>query len=198
MNSKKILVCIAHPTPGETWCRKLASEYIDGAIAAGAEVKIIDLSDLKFERDLDTRNNLKKIPQEDLLHAQKLFEWSEHIAWFFPTWWANIPSLLSSFIERIFLTGWAYKYEKGQVLPIGLLKGRSSRVITTMDSPNYWYFLWQRSAIHGSFINGTLRFVGLSKIRTSFIYSQRDLSDKKREKWHQNLHTQGSRDAKNH
>ena len=65
------------------------------------------------------------------------------------------------FIDRLFLPRWAFLYEEGATLPKGLLSGRTSTLITTMDSPTWWYKLWHSQAAHRAMGRATLSFVGI-------------------------------------
>ncbi|MGK3963877.1 hypothetical protein WMF38_06825 [Sorangium sp. So ce118] len=59
-----------------------------------------------------------------------------------------------------------------QVRIEGLLAGRSARVVTTMDSPSWWYRFWHRRSVHASFVNATLRFVGFGPVRETTYFNQ--------------------------
>ena len=63
--------------------------------------------------------------------AQEKLQRAAHVAWFFPTWWGAPPALVKGFIDRAFLPGFAFKNRPGNGLPETLLKGRSSRVVTS-------------------------------------------------------------------
>src|SRR5690606_2273821 len=113
--------------------------------------------------------------EPDLTMAQDAILRATHVAWFFPTWWAGPPALVKGFIDRAFLPGYAFSYKTARALPETLLKGRSARVVTTMDSPSFWYQLWHRSALHASFVNATLKFVGFGPIKSNTLYRQKYL-----------------------
>ena len=58
---------------------------------------------------------------------------ADKLIFIFPIWWSGMPAVLKGFIDRVFVSGFAYSYKK-----IGLeghLKGKSAWVITTMDAP---------------------------------------------------------------
>lgn len=173
----------------------LAHAYVRGLRAAGAGVELLALRDLHFDPNLRHGFSGQQELEPSLRQAQLAIEGASHIAWFFPTWWAGPPALVKAFIDRTFLPGWSFKYRKGRSLPDTLLQGRSSRLVTTMDSPRFWYQLWHRSSVHTSFVNATLRFVGIRPVWNTTVYLQKDLTETERSAWLQRLEAVSSRDA---
>jgi putative NADPH-quinone reductase len=104
--------------------------------------------------------------------------------------------LVKAFVDRTFLPGYAFEYRRGNSLPETLLKGRSSRVVTTMDSPSFWYQLWHRASLHASFVNATLRYVGFGPVQSTTIYRLRELSDQQRQAWLARMEELGRRDGR--
>lgn len=189
------LVVLGHPTP-KSLSDALATAYTEGLKKAGREVKVLALRDLKFDPHLRAGFSGKQILEPDLKSAQDAILRAAHVAWFFPTWWAGPPALVKGFIDRVFLPGYAFSYRKGQALPDALLKGRSARVVTTMDSPSFWYQLWHRSAVHASVVNATLKFVGFGPVKSSTLYRQKDLSAEARRKFLRNVERLGELDGR--
>lgn len=188
-----ILVVLGHPAE-KSLSDALAAAYVRGLRAAGAEVETLTLRDLHFDPNLRTGFTGKQELEPDLRMAQSAIERASHVAWFFPTWWAGPPALVKAFIDRTFLPGWAFKY-RGKALPETLLRGRSTRVVTTMDSPRYWYQFWHRSSVHASFVNATLKFVGFGPVWRTTIYLQKDLTEAARLSWLRRLEAVGQQDG---
>ena len=156
--SERILIVLGHPLT-QSFCGALAKAYAQGATRGGAKVEILNLGELDFNPVLMGYGAQEDEP--DLAHARELVLWAQHIVWVFPIWWGNMPALLKGFIDRLFLPRWAFLYEDGETLPKGLLSGRTSTLITTMDSPTWWYKLWHRQAAHRAMARATLSFVGI-------------------------------------
>lgn len=72
----------------------------------------------------------------------------------------GMPAILKGFIDRIFVAGFAYKYEG--TLPKGLLKGKKAWVINTLDSPLWYVALLYRSADWIIMKRGVLRFAAFA------------------------------------
>lgn len=189
------LVVFGHPSP-RSLSDALAEAYSEGLLRGGADVQALKLRELRFDPYLRFGFGDQQPLEPDLEHARRLLEQASHVAWFFPTWWAGPPALVKAFIDRTFLPGWAFKYRgSGNGLPDALLRGRSARVVTTMDSPGFWYQLWHRGSVHGSFVNATLRYVGFGPVKTTTLYAQRSRTPEARLAWLARLRREGEADA---
>jgi NAD(P)H dehydrogenase (quinone) len=52
----------------------------------------------------------------------------------YPNWWSNVPAILKGFYDRVFASGFAFKYRENG-LPEGLLTGKRALVIVTSGGP---------------------------------------------------------------
>ena len=190
----KLLVVVGHADRA-SFTHAMARCYETAARAAGARTELLELATLQFDPVL--REGYRGIQplEPDLLRAQAAIEASDHVAWFFPTWWAGPPALVKGFIDRAFLPGFAFRNLPGRALPQKLLRGRSARLVTSMDAPWFWYALYYRSALHASFIAATLRYVGFSPVRSTTVFGLRNASARGRERILQRLTRAGAQDA---
>lgn len=166
-----ILIIQAHPDHTRSFCSALAAAYKEGAASAHVSVEVLNLAALKFDPVLHRGYAEVQELESDLMTAKDLIERAKHVVWVFPMWWVSTPALLKGFIDRLFLPGWAFSFEEGQSIPKKLLKGRSARVLVTMDSPSWWYTLMSRRALKASFESGTLGFSGFSPISRTLFHS---------------------------
>lgn len=183
----KILIIYGHPRK-ESLGYALAGAYERGARAAKAEVKILRLADLKFD-PIFWSNDQKLEP--DLIKAQKLISWADHIVLEYPTWWASPPALVKGFFDRVMIPGFAYKY-KSNGIPNRLLKGKSARIIVTMDGPKIYYWLIG-SPGHKLVKYGIMFFCGISPTRFTTVDKVRFLSEDKKKIWLKKLEHQGNK-----
>jgi NAD(P)H dehydrogenase (quinone) len=196
-NGRMHLIVLGHPNPN-SYSDALANAYARGMREAGAEVELLALRELSFDPILRQGFTGTQALEPDLVRAQRELARASHVAWFFPTWWGAPPALVRGFVDRVFLPGFAYKHRgNGNGLPDPLLKGRTSHVVTTMDSPGFWYWLYHRRSLHGSFVNATLRYVGFGPVQTTTVYSLRSLTSAGRERWLSKLVERGRSDAGN-
>ena len=182
----------SHPDP-RSFSRSLANAYARGATAHGVTVRHFDATELRFDLVLRGAHTTPMHDEPDLAMLRAAVDASAHVAWFFPTWWAGLPAALKGLVDRLFLPKVSFLYEGG--LPRGLLKGRSSRYVATMDSPALWYWLAHHDALGGSFGRGTLQFVGFGPVQRTLIHSVRALSEDARRAWLQRLEALGAADA---
>ncbi len=169
--SKKIFILIGHPDP-DSESGRLGEAYERGARASGHEVRLTRLSDLKFDPILHKGYKVIQQLEPDLLKVQEDVKWCDHFVLFYPVWWAAMPALLKGLIDRIWMPHFAYQFRKEGLLKgftwEKLLKGRSARVIITMDNVPFVARL-----LFGDITNeihyGVLRFSGFSPVRVKKI-----------------------------
>ena len=182
MVKKKILVILGNPKE-KSFCRGLALEYLKGAKGEGHNVRLLDVSRMKFDPVLhEGRDSGQKI-EKDVLEARKDISWAEHLVFVYPIWWGSMPALMKGFVDRVFSNGFAYKYVKGERFHRRLLKGKSARLILTMDSPYLLYKLFLREhGVKSARIN-IFFFTGIGPVKETRFYKVRKSTEKKREKW---------------
>lgn len=191
---KRALLLFGHADE-DTFNHRLAAGYGDGFRAAGGIVDRIDLASLRFDPVLHHGYRIPQPLEPDLRSARDAIEAADHLVWVFPTYWASPPAVVRGFVDRLFLPGWAFKFEAGSALPKGLLAGRSTRVITTMDTPGWWYTGVTHRCLHRSFGTATLSFCGLAPVRFSSIHGVREMNAAERARQIEEVRRLGRRDA---
>jgi len=165
---KKILIIQGNPKK-ESLCGVLAQAYLEEAKKANHDVKLIELKDLKFDLNLHVGYKEEQILEPDLIAAQKEIKEANHLVFIFPNWWSSMPALLKGFFDRVFLPGFAFKYRTKSPIPEKLLKGRSARIIITMDAPE-WYYKWFNKAPGLAALKiGTLEFSGITPVKSTCL-----------------------------
>src|SRR3989344_7205396 len=119
----KILIILGN-TKKKSFCRELADSYERGAKSGGHLIKRINIGDLKFDPVLWEGDTHGDNLEPDLIKAQKSILWAEHIVLFYPVWWMNMPAIVKGFMDRVFTSGFAYKFYEGKPFPERFLKGR--------------------------------------------------------------------------
>jgi len=178
-----------------TFNDRLAEAYARGYTAGGGTVERLDLAALQFDPILRSGHRADQPLEPDLLRARTAIERADHLVWVYPTYWATQPAVVRGFVDRVFLPGWAFRYEGG-ALPTGLLRGRSARVISTMDSPWWWYALVLHRPTHRAFGAATLSFCGLDPVRFSTVYNVRSLDEAARAAWCARVEREAEADAR--
>lgn len=179
---KKVLIINGHPDK-ESFNHVLHKSYKDGALGAGKDVKEIILSDMQFNPNLEFGYRKRMELEPDLLLAWEKIQWAEHIVWIYPTWWASMPALLKGFIDRLFLPGFAFQYQEKSPFPKGLLAGKTSEIITTLDTP-VWYYKYVLGASGTKILRTSiLAFCGMKNKRITYFATVRNSSEGKRKAW---------------
>jgi len=166
----------------ETFNDRLAEAYTRGYARGGGTIERLDLAALDFDPVLRSGHRAEQPLEPDLLLARDAIERADQLVWVFPTYWASQPAVVRGFVDRLFLPGWAFRYEGG-ALPTGLLRGRSARVLSTMDSPWWWYTFVLQRPTHRAFGTATLSFCGIQPIRYTTLHEVRSLDEAARSAW---------------
>ena len=191
---KKILIINGHPDK-ESLCFALAESYKKGAGLTGADCKLINLVDLDFNPILTFGYRKVSELEPDLLQAQKDILDADHLVFVYPNWWGTYPALLKGFIDRVFLPNFAFKYRENSPLWDGLLKGKSARLIVTMDTPKWYYWLIFRSPGHNSMKKGILGFCGINPIKITSFAPVKSSDNAKRKQWIAEVEKLGERNG---
>jgi NAD(P)H dehydrogenase (quinone) len=188
---KRILVIQGHPSP-KSYCSALAKAYQISAIASGAEVRELVVNDLEFNLNPPEFRTQEIPPMESsLIKAQGEIEWAEHLVFVYPTWWGTMPPLMKGFIDRVFTSGFAFKYRQNSLRWDQLLKGKSARLIVTMDTPPWYYRFIYGQPGHRAMKNTILEFCGIKPVKITSIGSIRSSNLDIRQKWLQQVEILG-------
>ena len=179
---KKILIIYGHPDK-ESFNFALADAYKKGALQSGAEVKEIIVRDLEFNNNLQFGYRKRTELEPDLVSAQENILWAEHLVWVYPVWWGSMPAILKGFIDRVFLPGFAFQKRENSVWWDKLLKGKSARIISTLDQPFWYYWLVYRQPSFNAMKKLTLHFCGIKPVKTTSIGPVHPSRKSFRENW---------------
>ncbi|OIB04087.1 NADPH:quinone reductase [Paenibacillus sp. LC231] len=179
---KKVLIIQGNPIEN-SYGSQLAEVYARGAAESGAEVRELVLAELEFDLNLSGGYKGKQPLEPDLQKAQELISWADHLVFVYPNWWGGMPALLKGFIDRVFLPGFAFKYRKNSPLPEQLLKGKTARLIVTMDSPYVYYRFYLGQPGHQMMKHSILKFCGVGSVRATNITQLRKMPEVARKQW---------------
>jgi putative NADPH-quinone reductase len=163
--------CIVQGHPhggGKHLCHAIADAYADGAKAAGARVRRIDLGtmDVPFLRN---PADFISDPPAQIMAAQEAVKASNHLVVIYPLWLGTMPALVKAFFEQLSRKGFAIEADPRGGWPRQMLKGRSARVIVTMGMPATAYKVF--FGAHGvrGFESSILGMAGIEPIRETLI-----------------------------
>jgi len=178
---RKVLVLAANPKE-ESFTNYLAEMYARSASKLH-DIQVLKLTDIHF--NLDLPNAYDELPEmeESLNVFQSSLEWCDHFVIFTPIWWGALPAKLKGLIDRTFLPGFAFQYEKGKQVPKKLLTGKTASIIMTMDTPPWYYSLVQGAPAIRQLKGATLKFVGFKSVKSKMFGPIINSTDAVRSKW---------------
>jgi putative NADPH-quinone reductase len=180
---RRIVIIQGHPDSApERFCRALASAYERGAWSAGHEVRRIDVTALQFDVLRSQAEWEAPVRFPDIEKAQADIGWAEHIVLVYPLWLGTMPALLKAFLEQVMRGGFAIPRDS-EKWPVGLLKGRSARIVVTMGMPALLYRWYFGAHSLKNLERNILKFVGIKPIRETLIGMVWVNDDAKCEKW---------------
>ena len=179
---KKILIINCHPRVG-SFSDSIALAYKNGAISNLNELKEITIRDLVFSPNLANGYQKRTELEPDLVDCWEKIQWCDHMVWIHPVWWGGLPAMTKGFIDRLFLPGFVFQYRENSPWWDKLLTGKSARIITTMDQPTWFYWLFNKEPSINQLKKAVLQFCGVNPVRVTAFGPVKGSSEKQREAW---------------
>jgi NAD(P)H dehydrogenase (quinone) len=172
---KRIFVFVGHPN-NDSFSVALGDAYVRGAKAAGHDVRLMRITDMKFDPILHKGYKVIQAYEPDLLAFQENVKWCEHFVSIYPIWWSDMPALMKGLVDRVWMPGFAFNIRKG-LIPgwYRRLKGRSARVIVHSDEHPIIIGILFGGHIN-NWVRGVLRFSGFAPIRKTWFSGMGRLS----------------------
>lgn len=177
MSHKKILILDTHPNQ-ESLCSALVDRYFEGAKNGNFEIQRLNIRDLKFDPILHYGYSKQQPLEEDLLKAQELIKWCQHLVIATPMWWAGVPALFKGFIDRTFIKGFSHYFDVNKKFPIKLLTNKTATVIYTQGAPWIYTFLMGNS-MWSMLKQHVLKFSGFTNIKKIQIDKAKNISERR-------------------
>ncbi len=172
------LVLNGHPLQ-PSFSAALADRYQSTLEARGINVRRLDLPDMVVP-ELTTRKPGDAEMADDIKLFWDSMVWADHVVIVHPLWWGGMPAKLKALFDIGLQTGKAYRYEGNSPLPLGLLKGRSARMIITSDTPGFFMALAYGNAHFRAMKNQILKFVGLNPVKLTHLSMMRNSTPEQR------------------
>jgi putative NADPH-quinone reductase len=132
-------VILAHPAPG-SFNHAIADTTVQALRAAGHRVAFHDLYQEQFPPLLSAAE-VREDAELDPAVARHCAEiaTADGIIIVHPNWWGMPPAILKGWIDRVLRPEIAYRFvanDKGEGVPLGLLKARAAIVFNTANTPD--------------------------------------------------------------
>jgi NAD(P)H dehydrogenase (quinone) len=134
----KASIILAHPNL-ESFNHAIAKAAAEALVSQGWQVHLHDLYAEGFDPllpEAELRRDCE-LPAEIRQHCDEIVS-ADGIVIVHPNWWGQPPAILKGWQDRVLRMGIAYKFqvnEKGEGVPVGLLKARWGCVFTTSNTP---------------------------------------------------------------
>ncbi len=180
---RQITLIQGHPDPeGGHLDHALADAYAEGALAAGHELRRIEIATLDFPL-LRNKEAFEHAPTPPgLVEAQAAIAWAQHLVFVYPLWLGDMPALLKGFLEQTLRPGFAFDYQGGGKVRMRL-KGKSARLVVTMGMPAMAYRWFYGAHSVKSFERNILKFVGIEPVDRSLYGMVEEVDAAARTQW---------------
>ncbi len=135
----KIVVILGHPQKG-SFNHAIAEMAVDTLRSVGHEIIYHDLYEEGFE-PVVTSEEIPKGARLDAViekHCRHIAD-ADGIIIVHPNWWGTPPAIMKGWIDRVIRPGVAYSFlenDKGEGVPLGLLKAKAAIVFNTSNTEN--------------------------------------------------------------
>ena len=178
----KIMIVVGHPH-ADSYCAALGEAYRRGAEAGGHDAKLFLLAEMSFDAILREGYRREQELEPDLVTARQALLASDHLVFVFPLWCGDMPAILKGFIERVLQPDLLAIHAAGYKADWNVLKGKSARVIMTMDMPG-WFYRWYFGAHALKLLRrNILHFTGVTPVRSTIHGMIEAVSDGTRQEW---------------
>lgn len=194
--SRRILLVNGHPDIGARHLLPaLIDAYAEGALAAGHEVRRVDIGALDFPLLRSASDWEHGDVPPGLKSAQDDIAWSQHMVLGFPLWMGDMPALLKGFLEQVARPGFAFHRDEKNPFGKKALGGRSARIVVTMGMPALLYRWYFRAHSVKSLERNILGFVGIAPVHETLIGLVDQLGEKGVAQWSARLKKLGEKAA---
>lgn len=194
--SRRILLVNGHPDTGARHLLPaLIDAYAEGALAAGHEVRRVDIGALDFPLLRSASDWEHGDVPPGLKSAQDDIAWSQHMVLGFPLWMGDMPALLKGFLEQVARPGFAFHRDEKNPFGKKALGGRSARIVVTMGMPALLYRWYFRAHSVKSLERNILGFVGIAPVHETLIGLVDQLGEKGVAQWSARLKKLGEKAA---
>jgi NAD(P)H dehydrogenase (quinone) len=182
------LIIYAHPN-SDSLNYAILENVMRGLKDANRNFELLDSYKEKFDPVLiiDQQNKRRNLINDPYTEKyRKKIEQAEKLIFIYPIWWYGVPAILKGFFDRVFVSGFAFKYD-GK-LPKGLLQNKEAWVIYTIDSPSFFIRWFRKNAEWIVVRDAILKFCGIKHIKRTRFTSAKYSTSEKRKHWLQKIY----------
>ena len=184
----KVVIVFNHPHD-RSFCNAILQSVSNGLAKGNHQIDIIHLDKDNFNPvmtagDLKGFRDKKPIDPQVIEYSNRIKE-AGHLVFIFPIWWELMPAMTKGFIDKVIFPGVAYDYTNVNNTRMKPLweNLKAVTMITTMNTPNYLYWLLFGNAIKKAMILGTFWKIGFKNRKWISFNQVKQVSKEKRENW---------------
>jgi len=177
---KKIFIINGNPK-SHSLCRSLAMQYLAGTQSAGHETRLLNIAD--FDPALTEKHAGSRPGVMGISEVQQSIKWADHLVFVYPNWWAMMPAALKGLLDSVLQAGFAFSFDLKSGVLSKLLRGKSARLLITMDTPRWWYRLAFRNGGPVLMRRAVLAFCGVRTVGVSQFEPTYKADSRLRERW---------------
>jgi NAD(P)H dehydrogenase (quinone) len=134
---KKLIISANPSTKGFT--HAIVNKMKELSEKNGDSVEVLDLYQTELRQDFLRYEEKREMAKDEVTKKiQSKITEADELVFVFPIWWGDAPAIMKNFIDCNFSAGYAFKYTP-EGKSVGLLTGKSARIIATSGSPSYFY-----------------------------------------------------------
>ncbi len=172
-----ILVVMTHPA-GSSLTRSIASAIVDAGAARGHTVELVDLVAEGFDPVFGPADHAAftaaGATPPDVRQEQQRIDRADHLVLVHPVYWWSMPAVLKGWIDRLFVSGWAFEEDAdgGIVKKLGRLNvhliALAGASAATYAKHGY------RNAMRAQIYHGIFDFCGAPVVTSEIVDGQTD------------------------
>ena len=193
MKQKRIVIICGHPDH-ETFTGTVLDTYERAAVEAGHTVTRFNLGQMKFDPILHKGYKEIQPLEPDLITLQTAILDCDHLVIGYPNWWTTMPALLKGLIDRFWLPGFAFNFNKETKKVEKHLTGRTAHVFVLSGSHSPFKTWWKFGDYTNEIQYGVLEFAGIKTRVTTYGPCER-VNETCRGKWLKEVESLGKHAA---
>lgn len=172
-----ILVVMAHPA-GPSLTRSVASAILDAGTALGHSAELVDLVAEEFDPVFGPADHAAFTATDptppDVRREQQRIDRADHLVLVHPVYWWSMPAVLKGWIDRVFVSGWAFEEDAdgGIVKKLGRLNVHLI-ALTGASSETYARHGY-RDAMRAQIDHGIFDFCGAPVVTSELVDGQQE------------------------
>lgn len=162
-----VIVVLAHPYEG-SFCRALKETVVAHLEERGAQVKVKDLVEMKFNGNMEVEElaSIKSgVYTESMLKEQEDAKWADAYVTIAPVWFGMCPGFMKAYFDKLLISGFGYDPKTGA----GLMGGKRVFSLFTCGAASPYLDLSKQFDCINTLWDNMFGMCGFSDVSTKFF-----------------------------